>query len=78
LLVLVSHLFFFVFFSQWLPRSFLGTIPEIAWAAPSFVFSHNMTKTDNDQTVAAAATSQVKLYPHDEEEPAIWFCLIEA
>jgi hypothetical protein len=37
-----------------------------------------MTKTDNDQTVAAAATSQVKLYPHDEEELAIWFCLIEA
>jgi hypothetical protein len=30
------------------------------------------------QTVAAAATSQVKLCPYDEEEPTIWFRLIEA
>ncbi len=28
--------------------------------------------------VAAAATSQVKLCPHNEEEPHIWFRLIEA
>jgi hypothetical protein len=28
--------------------------------------------------VAAAATSQVKLCPYDEEEPHIWFRLIEA
>jgi hypothetical protein len=36
------------------------------------------TRGDNGQTVAAAATSQVKLCPYDEEEPAIWFCLIKA
>ncbi len=52
--------------------------PAIPWAAPSFFFSHNMSVTDNGQTVAAAATSQVKLCPYDEEEPAIWFRLIEA
>jgi hypothetical protein len=37
--------------------------PAIAWAAPSFVSSHNMSETDNGQTVTAAATSQVKLCP---------------
>jgi hypothetical protein len=26
----------------------------------------------------AAATTQVRLFPYDEEEPAIWFRLIEA
>jgi hypothetical protein len=31
-----------------------------------------------DLPVAAAATTQVKLCPYDEEEPHIWFCLIEA
>ncbi len=36
-----------------------------------------MSHSDNVQTAAAAATSQVKLCPYDEEEPAIWFCLIE-
>jgi hypothetical protein len=30
------------------------------------------------QPVAAAATTQVKLCPYDEEEPHIWFRLIEA
>jgi hypothetical protein len=50
----------------------------VAWAAPSFFLSHNMSHSDNVQIVAAAATSQVKLCPYDEEEPAIWFCLIEA
>jgi hypothetical protein len=29
------------------------------------------------QPVVAAATTQVKLCPYDEEEPAIWFYLIE-
>ncbi len=52
--------------------------PAIAWVAPSFVFSHNMSQSDNGQTVAVAATSQVKLCPYDEEELAIWFRLIEA
>jgi hypothetical protein len=52
--------------------------PAIAGAAPSFIFSHNMFQSDNGQTVTAAATSQVKLCPYDEEEPVIWLCLIEA
>jgi hypothetical protein len=51
--------------------------PAVAWAACSFVLSQNMSHSDNVQTVVAAATSQVKLCPYDEQEPAIWFCLIE-
>jgi hypothetical protein len=31
-----------------------------------------------DQPVTVAAMAQVTLCPYDEEEPAIWFCLIEA
>jgi hypothetical protein len=41
-------------------------------------FSHNMSHPDNGQTIAAAATSQVKLCPYNEEEPAIRFRLTEA
>ncbi len=37
-----------------------------------------MTCKDLTSPVAAAATSQVKLFPYDEEEPHIWFRLIEA
>ncbi len=37
-----------------------------------------MTRDDLTTPVAAAATAQVKLCPCDEEEPHIWFCLIEA
>jgi hypothetical protein len=37
-----------------------------------------MTREDLTSPVAAAATSQVKLCPYDEEEPHIWFRLIEA
>jgi hypothetical protein len=37
-----------------------------------------MALNDLVQHVAAAVTSQVKLCPYDEEEPHIWFCLIEA
>jgi hypothetical protein len=37
-----------------------------------------MTHEDLTSPVAAAATSQVKLCPYDEEELHIWFCLIEA
>jgi hypothetical protein len=37
-----------------------------------------MSHEDLTHPVAAAATSQVKLCPYDEEEPHIWFCLIEA
>ncbi len=37
-----------------------------------------MTREDLTSPVAAAATSQVKLCPYNEEEPHIWFHLIEA
>jgi hypothetical protein len=37
-----------------------------------------MTREDLTHSVAAAATTQVKLCPYDEEEPHIWFRLIEA
>jgi hypothetical protein len=37
-----------------------------------------MTRDDLTHPVAAAATTLVKLYPYDEEEPHIWFRLIEA
>jgi hypothetical protein len=43
--------------------------PAVAWAASSFVLSQNMSHSDNTLTDAAAATSQVKLCPYDEEEP---------
>ncbi len=49
-----------------------------AWVAPCFEFSQNMSKTDNDPTVAVAVSTQVKLCPYNEEEPAIWFRLIKA
>jgi hypothetical protein len=68
--VLVSHLSPFLL-------SFWEQFPAVAWAVPSFVFSHNMSQSDNGQTVTVAATSQVKLCPYDEEESAIWFRLIK-
>jgi hypothetical protein len=37
-----------------------------------------MSHSDIAQTVAAAVTSQVKLWPYNEEELAIWFHLIKA
>ncbi len=37
-----------------------------------------MSRDDLTSPVVAAATSQVKLCPYDEEEPHIWFRLIEA
>ncbi len=37
-----------------------------------------MTREDLTHPVAVAATTQVKLCPYDEEEPHIWFRLIEA
>ncbi len=36
-----------------------------------------MSRNDLTPPVAAAATAQVKLCPYDEEEPHIWFRLIE-
>ncbi len=69
--LLISHSGFPVPFSPW------EQCPAVAWAALSFVFSHNIAQSDNGQTIVAAATSQVKLCPFDEEELAIWFRLIE-
>ncbi len=37
-----------------------------------------MTREDLNYPIAAAATTQVKLWPYGEEEPHIWFRLIEA
>jgi hypothetical protein len=37
-----------------------------------------MTREDLTHPVPAAATTQVKLSPYDEEEPHIWFRLVEA
>jgi hypothetical protein len=37
-----------------------------------------MSQNNLTHPVAAAATTQVKLCPYNEEEPRIWFCLIEA
>jgi hypothetical protein len=37
-----------------------------------------MARNDLATPAAVAATAQVKLYPYDEEEPHIWFRLIEA
>jgi hypothetical protein len=36
-----------------------------------------MFHSENAHNVAAEATSQVKLCPYNEEEPAVWFRLIE-
>jgi hypothetical protein len=38
----------------------------------------NMSRDDITPPFAAAATAQVKLCPYNEEEPHIWFRLIEA
>jgi hypothetical protein len=43
-----------------------------------FLSLPNMSQNDLVQPVAAAATTQVKLCTYDEEEPHIWFNLIEA
>jgi hypothetical protein len=48
------------------------------WASPTFSNLANMSCEYLTPPVAAAATSQVKLCPYNEEEPHIWFCLIEA
>jgi hypothetical protein len=45
---------------------------------PAFSDLATMTREDLTSPVTAAATPQVKLCPYDEEEPHIWFRLIEA
>ncbi len=48
------------------------------WISPVLSVSPNMSQNYLVQPFAVAATTQVKLYPYDEEEPHIWFRLIEA
>jgi hypothetical protein len=60
------------FYSSW------DECPTNLWALPTFSGLANMTREDLTSPVIAAATSQVKLCPYDEEEPHILFCLVEA
>jgi hypothetical protein len=60
------------FYSSW------DECPTNLWTLPAFSDLANMTREDLISPVAAAATSQGKLCPYDEEEPHIWFCLNEA
>jgi hypothetical protein len=57
---------------------FLREYPSNLWTLPTFSEASNMSREDLTAPVDAAATAQVKLCPYDEEEPHIWFCLIEA
>jgi hypothetical protein len=52
--------------------------PSNLWTLPTFSELANMNRDDFTSPVAAAATAQAKLCPYDEEEPHIWFRLIEA
>jgi hypothetical protein len=60
------------FYSSW------DKCPTNLWTLPTFFELSNMTRDDLATPVAAAATAQVKLCPYNEEEPRIWFRLIEA
>ncbi len=60
------------FYSSW------DECPTNLWTLPTFSELSNTTRDDLATPVAAAATAQVKLCPYDEEEPHIWFRLIEA
>jgi hypothetical protein len=70
----------FIFFAlQWVPIfSSWDKCPTNLWTLPTFSDLANMTSEDLTSPVAAAATAQVKLCSYDEEEPHIWFRLIEA
>jgi hypothetical protein len=46
-----------------------------AWATPTFANSPTMAQ---EVGKLITATTKVKLCPYNEEEPAIWFRLIEA
>jgi hypothetical protein len=59
------------FYSSW------DECPTNLSTLPVFSDLANMTREDLTSPVASA-TSQVKLCPYDEEEPHIWFLLIEA
>jgi hypothetical protein len=60
------------FYSSW------DECPSNLWTLPTFAELANMNRDDLTSPVAVAATAQVKLCPYDEEEPHIWFRLIEA
>jgi hypothetical protein len=57
------------FFSSW--DEGLSTL----WISPAFSVPSNMFQND---LVQPGATSQAKLCPYNEEEPHIWFRLMEA
>ncbi len=61
-----------IFCSSW------DECPTTLWTVLAFSEPPTMTREDLTHPVAAAATTQVKLCPYDEEEPHIWFRLIEA
>ncbi len=50
--------------------------PAVVWAAPSFVFSHNMSLT-MVRPSCRQQSLRSSFAPYNEEEPASWFCLIE-
>jgi hypothetical protein len=52
--------------------------PSNLWTLPTFSKLANMNCDDLTSPVTAAATAQGKLCPYNEEEPHIWFGLIEA
>jgi hypothetical protein len=60
------------FYSSW------DECPTNLWTLPAFYDLATMTREDLTSPVTAAATPQVKLCPYNEEEPHIWFHLIEA
>ncbi len=87
-----SNLLFFVLFQIHHPSSirpfllpysgfqflfFVGRVPNKPLDFANISDLANMTLEDLTAPVAAAAT-QVKLCPYNEEEPHIWFRLIEA
>ncbi len=88
-----SNLLFFVLFQIHHPSSirpfllpysgfqflfFVGRVPNKSLDFANISDLANMTLEDLTAPVTAAATSQVKLCPYDEEELHIWFRLIEA
>jgi hypothetical protein len=64
--------FQFFFYSSW------NECPTNLWTLPTFSNLAKKNREDLNSPVAAAATAQVNLFPYDEEEPHIWFRLIEA
>jgi hypothetical protein len=57
------------FYSSW------EVLHLAAWAIPTFANSPTMAQEVGQLTTAM---TKVRLCPYNEEEPAIWCCLIEA